>query len=43
MGHGELLTRRAVYEVIRRELALGDGEPAPTPVLRMLAQPASAS
>jgi triacylglycerol lipase len=42
-SHGELLTKRAVYEVIRRELALGYGEPAPPPVLRALSLPASAS
>jgi hypothetical protein len=43
VGHGELLTRRAVYEVIRRELALGYDQPAPPSALRMLPQPASAS
>jgi pimeloyl-ACP methyl ester carboxylesterase len=32
--HREFLFKRAVYEVIRRELALGHGEPAPPPVLR---------
>lgn len=32
--HRELLTRRAVYEVIRQELALGFGEPVPQARLR---------
>lgn len=32
--HRELLYKRAVYEVVRRELALGFGEPLPQPVLR---------
>lgn len=34
VAHRELLYKRAVYEVIRRELALGYGEPVPQPVLR---------
>ncbi|MCK8497225.1 lipase family alpha/beta hydrolase [Myxococcus fulvus] len=38
-GHGELLTRKSVYQVIRRELAAGYGEH--TPALRAL--PPSAS
>ncbi|MCP3145069.1 alpha/beta fold hydrolase [Pyxidicoccus xibeiensis] len=41
VGHGELLTRRSVYDVIRRELAVGYGAPAPPPMLRALPMPAS--
>ncbi|TQF12344.1 permease [Myxococcus llanfairpwllgwyngyllgogerychwyrndrobwllllantysiliogogogochensis] len=41
VGHGELLTRRAVYEVIRRELVAGYGECAQG--LRAVSLPPSAS
>ncbi|MCE9667531.1 permease [Myxococcus stipitatus] len=41
MGHGELLTRRDAYQVIRRELEAGYG--AVEPALRALPLPSSAS
>jgi hypothetical protein len=36
VGHQELLHRKAVYEVLRRELALGHGERLARPRLRAL-------
>jgi hypothetical protein len=36
--HREFLFKRAVYELIRRELALGYGEPAPPPKLQLISQ-----